>query len=339
MARKHLFSDLSEMQDYYPFQDNKSMYQDLKPTLEMVEEKFIRDEIDPITWQTMLSAIDADEPDQTWLDLTDKARRAAANLTALHHIAKANVIFSSAGLLVAKTTNTVPASEFRTMQLKWQLHRDVQHHLDQMIKTLEDNTAVFTDWAASTQATKLEELIITTASEFDQYYSLSENHYIFRKLISPQKKVISSYVTGTLGKDFLAEVLPVVHGDNDSDIEPMLNDLKIAVANLTFAQAVPRLQAQFGPEGIAILDDPFRERTQRRNDNDVERLRFLTDEAMETGVRHLRLIKGYLDEIASPSRLATYFNSENFTDPDIDLTDPNMIDENDSEEDTDHYAL
>jgi hypothetical protein len=338
--RKNLFSNLDEIIGYFPFQKTNGFFEILLPTIRMVETEFLQSEIDSATWDALLLEIEAVEfSNDAWEKLAEKSRAACASLVALHALAKSNLIYSPSGLLVAKTSNSVPASEYRTEQLKMQLFKDIQLSLDHMIKCLEENTAIFTDWLDSTEQLDLQKLILSTSSVFNIYYNISENRYLFRKLIAVQKNVISTFLVAAIGSDYLEEVIEYIHNEPTPEMEKFIPDIKTAVASLTFAKALPRIQAMFGPDGLAIFDDPSRTNPQRRADNDLERIRFVQDDAMETGKRHLSIARYFLTENASENLYTTFYTSDAYTDPTKDNSEINTLEEDETEEDYDHFAL
>lgn len=335
MARDHLFINISEMQSCYPFQDNQDFFEDLLPTLRQVERKYLQSEMDETTWETVLNEIDAANfTNKAWEELAKRLQQAAAYLTALYHMDKANVVFSAGGLLVAKTENMVPASEFRTLQLKKALFRDVQDALDQVIDHLEANTAIFTDWASSDKRASLNGLIIRTAQEFDQSYSISESRYIFRKLLPSQRTVIQTQVKAHIGKDFLEAFITDMTDGLSEENKAILAQLQRAIAYLTMGHAIPRIQQQFGPEGIALFDSEFQVMAARRQDGDINRIHFLMDDAISKGEAELMDLKYFLDQNASESAYTDYYNSSAYADPSQDHTDLN-----DYDDEQNHFAL
>lgn len=343
MARKHLFVSLSEMQKFYPFQQSDDFFEDLTPTIKLVELKFLLTDIDPITWRIILTEIDAaaepggDYTNESWEELASRVQQAAAYLTALYHMAKANVIFGPTGLLVAKLEQAVPASEARTKELKYQLLKDVQTSLDLVIEYLEANTAVFSDWAASDKRMDLTNAIIRTAKEFDESYTISENRYMFRKLISVQKRVIATQIKAHIGAAFLTSYIAELKSglsEEYKEIQPVLNR---AIAYLTMAEALPRLQMQLGPEGIAIFDSEYAAMGTRRDSTDINRITFLVDDAQSKGLSEIMDLKYTLDSNASAILYPDYFNSAAYENPDIDNTDLN--DYGDDHSPKNHYSL
>jgi len=327
MARKILFISLEEIAKYYPFADTL-IFTDLIPTLKGVERNYLKPEIDADTWTAILAELDLSTPsNDTWAELIDRTCQAAAYLVALQHMDKANVIFSAAGLLVAKTDNTVPASEFRTQQLRRQLIKDSQVSLDNVFGHMEDNLAVFTDWASSDERGELSQAIIRTAAEFEQVYSISENRWIFRKLVARQKLVISAQIRGELGNEFIdAYIADMADGALNASHETIKPRLHSAIAYLTMGESIPALQQQFGPEGIALFDSEFSRFQGKRQDGDLSRIHFLRNDALEKGMQELRALKQYLDEKASADLFAEYFGSPNYTNPAVDETDTNDYD-------------
>lgn len=335
MPRKHLFTSIAEVQSYYPFQDNEDFFDALLPTLRQVERKYLLDIVDATTWQALLDQIDAGSyTNETWEELAERTMQAAANLVALYHMSKANVVFSSGGLLVTKTDQMVPASEFRTKELKKSLFRDVQDALDQVIDHLEANTVIFTDWAASDQRAEMNGLIIRTADEFDRFYSIGESRFLFRKLLPSQRYVIETHVKAVLGKEFLEAFIDDMADGLSEENQVILPQLQRGIAYLTMGHAVPRIQQQFGPEGIAIFDSEYQVYGARRQEGDLSRLQYLQDDAISKGESELADLKYFLDENATDSVYADYFNSAAYADPSEDHTDLN-----DYDDEQNHWAL
>lgn len=327
MPRKNLFINYEEIAAYYPFADTLS-FDDLLPTLKGVERNYLKTDIDAVTWTAILAELDLASPtNDYWAELIDITCQAAAYLVALQHMDKANVIFSAAGLLVAKTDNTVPASEYRTQQLRYQLMKDAQTTLDNLIGFLEDNLAVFTDWATSDERGARAELIVRTAKEFDMVYSINENRWLFRKLMARQQMVIRTQVRGELGNEFIdAFIADLTDGALSTDNQKVVPRLHAAIALLTMSEAIPSLQQQFGPEGIAMFDSEYSRSASRRLDGDISRVQFLKNDAQVKGMQELRALKTYLDENAAADKYPEYFNSDSYTDPAVDDTDLNDYD-------------
>lgn len=334
MARKNLFTSFDEIANFYPFQDTLQ-FSDLLSPLKSVERQFFTD-VDKETWTKLLDMIDSETYlNDYWEELGYIASQAAAHLVAWQYMDKTNVIFSSAGLLVAKTEGTVPASEARTNALRYSLMKLAQTHLDEMLEHLEANTATFTDYAASPEREALNSLIIRTAAEFDQAYPISENRWIFRKLVTKQRMVIDTQLKAYVGQEFIDAYLDALDSGTMPDEYKAIRALMHrGIAHITFAEAVPSLQQQFGPEGIAIFDSSFQPAGSRRDSDDSNRFTLLQNTAMAQGLQELSKLKYYLNTHASSTVFPEYFASDSFVDPDIDDTDLNDYDDTPN-----HWAL
>lgn len=335
MPRKHLFTTVKEIQNHYPFQDTFE-FKDLLSTLKLVERLYILPDIDITTWATLLTKIDdaaAAEgvfPIQQWADLADRVGFAVAHLTALEHMDKSNVIYSAAGLLVAKTEGAVPASEQRAHALKFTLLRQSQIGLDQVLEHLEANLAIFTDWATSSQRGDISKLIIRSAAEFSKSYSINDNRWIFRRLMPVQEKIIDNQVKGKLGAEFVEAYIANLHtGTLSADNKLIQKRLNRAIAYTTMAEAAGILQMVFGPNGIAIFDSFHQPEGSRRQADDISRIQLLRDIASDSGREEFRQLQIFLDTNASATRYPEYFNSENYSPPDIDVTEINEDDQQD----------
>lgn len=326
MSRKHLFISADEIREHYPFADSLQ-FVDLSPTMKQAELDFFLPYVDADTWTALLTEIDNESATAPWVELADRALRAAAHLIALRHMDKGNVIYSASGLLVAKTTNTVPASEYRTQQLRRSLTDDAQAMLGQFFAWLEDNTAIFTDWAESVERTEGASLILRSAQEFDEHYPFGENRYLWRMLIPIQRRVIRSEIRAELGPDVVAEIVSWRKNGSPSEYTEIIEELGGAIAYISIANALPVIQQRWGAMGIASFDTEDLIQSPRRTGDEASRVNYLRNYALEKGMSDLMSVKHYLDKHASSTKFATYFESDRYTDPGIDIHNPNDPDD------------
>jgi hypothetical protein len=320
-ASKHLFtaeSEVEEMQLYFPF-DGSFKFYELESDLSLVEEKFFRqDLLGDATFDALLGYIgDGNYPaGEHWEELRDRCRDIASRLTALYHLPESNVKYTNAGLLVTRSEGAVPASDNRTKDLKLSIVHKCQELMDMLVRFLNRNTAVFADWALSDNRKEYARLIIPDATTFSDIYPIGDNYWIFRKLRPFMVEVEDTYVTESLGAEYLEEIRSELENDNISaDNLPVVKLLRKMLAYFTMAEAIPRLGIDISPRGIIMFSNERGSYDESFIPAEESRIKNLVDKALAQAKSQRFRLQSLLDDNASESKYTIYFNSDIYTDP------------------------
>lgn len=317
-AAEHLFSEVSEMQKYFPF-DGGFKFPYLESDLALVEEKFFRqDVLGDETFDLLLGYIGDDNypPGGQWEKLRDKCRDIAARLTGLYRLPESNVKYTASGLLVSRTENAVPASDNRTKDLKLSIVHKSQLLLDLLVRYLNRNTSVFVDWAVSENRKEYAGLIIPDAIAFSQNYSIEDNSWIFRKVKPTMVEVEDTYVLESLGPDYLAELRAEIETDSLSPENALVrNLLQKMVANFTMVHAFPRLGIDISPRGIILFSNERGQYDESFLPADKNRVDQIIEKAKAEAAGQRWRLQRLLDDNASATKYATYFASDVYTNP------------------------
>lgn len=321
-AAKHLFETIEQIQKHFPFDGNFAFWE-LESDLSLVEEKyFIEDLIGAETFASVLEEIGAEEfSAPEWAELAERLRAPAAKLTALYHLPEANVKYTGSGLLVSRNEKAAPASDFRKKDLELSLKSKSQDLLDHLLRFLERNTAIFTDWAAS--ANRLERsVILPDAATFSKSFSISDNHWVYRKLQSLILEVEDQHLVELLGEEYLAELRTELRdGSPSEDTAKVLRFIQPFVANTTMAIAFPRLRINISPRGLIFFNNErssYDDSYLAAPDTAVQQV---IDKAHSIAAGFASDITDLLNTNASDTRYTTYRNSDKYQDPDIDVND------------------
>ena len=319
MATKHLFKTTEQIQTFYPF--GKIKFHELEPDLDLVEKKYLRNDIlDDTTFESLMDKADAGTTaGAEWDELIRLCRNPIAKLTALYHLDEANVDYSSVGLLVARTDKSVPASDNRTKSLRLSLMHKTQDMFGLLVQYLEGNTAVFTDWATSTERKKT---LVKDARTFSRYYPIDENRWIFRKIEPFINEVETTYLEELIGSDYVDELRDELYTDSlTEDNELLLEKLMPVICNYAMLLAIPRLSIDMSPRGIILFSNErggYDEAFTPAPDN---RVQLLMNKADTTANNYACKVTDFLNENASETKYRTYFSGPAYQDPNIDIND------------------
>lgn len=317
-AAKHIFANVQEMQAHFPFDGSFEFYE-LESDLALVEEKFFREDLlGNETFDALLGYLGDDNfpAGGHWEELLRRLRDIGARLTALYHLPASNVKYTNAGLLVTRSEGSSIASDNRTKDLKLSIVHKSQELMDLLVRYLNRNTAIFTDWAVSENRKEYAALIIPDALTFSKYYSIEDNHWIFRRLRPYLLEVENTYLEETLSADYLTELRREIEEDTvTSDSEKVISLIRPMLANLTMAEAIPRLSIDISPRGIILFSNERGNYDESFMPAEETRMKQLIDKAKATARSQRFRLQTYLDENASSSKYQTYFESKVYTDP------------------------
>lgn len=321
-AATHLFKNVQELQAHFPF-DGTFEFWELQSDLALVEEKYLIDDIvGSETFAQVLEHIGEDSlPDATWIQFVEKLRAPAAKLLALYHLPEANVKYTAGGLMVTRNEKVAPASDNRKKDLELSLQHKSQDLLDMLLRFLEKNTAVFTDWAASEERKK-RSAIFPTAHSFSEHYNISDNHWIFRKLQSVILDVEETYLTELIGEAYLTELrTEISSGTISEDNAKALKLIRPYLANITMAEAFPRLRISISPRGIIMFSNErgnYDEAFVPTPDSTVAQI---IDKTKSAAAGFATRISDLLNTEASDTKYIAYKNGPAWQDPNIDVND------------------
>lgn len=311
------------MQEFFPFAGTFEFWE-LKSDLELVQEKYLaRDVLGSVTFNQLLQKIeDSSHTGTPWEELVRLTRAAAAQLTALYHLPESNISYTPSGLLVSRTEKAVPASEARTRNLELSLRHKSQDLLDWIIRYLQANTAIFTDWLAA-ENKRPRSAFLPTAFEFNQYYDISENTWVYRKLQDVIIEVENLHLAKFIGTGYLNELRTELKTGPSEETAEILEYMRKFIANTTMSLAFYRLGINISPRGLILFSNERGESDLNFTPADQNRINQSVELLTSAAVNYKFEIVNHLNENASDTKYTTFFNSSLYEDPNIPEIDDN----------------
>lgn len=266
-------------------------------------------------------------------ELVTRLQAPVAHLAVLMRIPEANVSFTGNGILVKKTDDAVPASQFRIEELM-KSHRKQGYQLfDEAIQFLEDNTAVFTLYAAAPQRTKRTKGIIISPAQFEEAYGFRIPHVVFYQLQRWIRRTEQNVLVQHIGQAFYTDLiaqsrLQAVGGEIDEDYETVLRLAQEAIANMAMVDAIPQLMVKIDEDGISILDNTYNShsKSSRRTAPDTSVSDLINHAKLEGEARMADLI-ATLNTEASADKFTSFFESSFYEVPSDDDDDDDWRDD------------
>lgn len=313
-------SDLSIIQQHAPV-NNAVSYKSILPDLEYAEELYIKkamgdDQYENLLQKYELDTIVADSDDEKLLKVCQVA---LVNLAYGIYTVIGQVTIDNSGVRIQT------GDEYKTA-FEWQV-KDIQnnyffrkgdHYLDEVLSFMEENKDSFALWKASTAYTVTKELLINTASEFNELYGINGSRRTFMAFKPIMRKEEYFKIKPALGSDFYDEIKAEILSDAGvgADTAELMPMLTAALAHFTIAKACVELSVEVMANAVVVNESFSAGNVANvKKTADAQLLKHKVDGAIADANAYMQKVKEHLDAEASDSKYATYFTSDLYSDP------------------------
>lgn len=320
MSEKHLFSTDLELKDFLPMTAGEILAEVLSFVGD-AERRFIV----PIVGQTTFDEINnaynngvgTPSPEQTTLLL--ELRRPLAAFAMMIYIPHGQVLISPSGMRIASTDTHKTAFKWQIEQLIDEYFELASNRKESLIKFLFSNLATYTVYAASDEFENNHQFLVNYASEFNNYHNISLSRAAFDAFLPALRDIEYLQVREAISEEYYDELIGKIRSSSlTTDDMVILPWLQAAVTKLTIAESVQRNIAKLNALGVLTFS---RDATSAGGDH---RFFAAADNDKSTLIRSCQLwgnayvnkTRDYLNANASASRYITFFDSDEYVDPD-----------------------
>ena len=241
-----IISSIEELQQYVSINASGDITKLFTPYIN----KALRDYIEPLAGD--IADLLKDEAPSTTANylILNKARTllqdALANLGVYRSLSIISVQITDYGISVEEGTSTKPVEAWRMKDLKRQLLNDGFSALDRLLKYLNDNPTVFTDYQEQF-ASDNKKYIITDAADFQKYQNINHSTLTYNTLKPVIAESIDRYISSLFCSDYLENL-------KSTDLEgyqlEAQNLIKKAIAAFTISHASQFSCFKATPDGM-----------------------------------------------------------------------------------------
>ena len=242
------------------------------------------------------------------LAFIDKIRRAEALYALYLGIDEMSLSISSAGIQVIASDTHKPAPQYQIMNLKETYITRAHRQIDVALAFFSDNQV----------AIELDSLVpspyfIRNAAEFQLQADIHNSRRVFLTLLPIIGSIEKKYISPTLSPLFFKDLKQKFqNGQLDDDELLLLDMITPALAHLTLARALLEISIDILDWGIfnnaANTFNSIATKAQVNN----ERISRMIDANQRDGEAELKMLQEFLDNNASASKYALYFNSSRY---------------------------
>lgn len=289
----------------------------IKPDLKFAS-TIVRGLIGPEQYDELLTAFDNDTLTPAQSDLLDKLRDVIANLALSYAVDSQQLKLSNLGFNRYESGDFKSPFKYQTDNLQHFFLQRGYQTAETLLEFLEVNTALYPTWAGSSAYTINKEFYINSAKDFNRYYEIRNSRVTFMHMMSIMRfvdSILEEVISPQLALEIHAEIEAAnISMDNQVLLEKFL---KPAFAHLTVSNALHDLPVDYVGNGILIyqFESPTSHGGQAATRPDqaaIDTKRIVINDRAGYFTTKMR---EYLNENASPTKYAAYFNSDKYEDP------------------------
>ena len=280
---------------------NSFVFEDFEPYVTKAVNKFTKRyvgnlHVDLEALQTGTNAVIKNEA-------REHLRSALANFSWFLYVPLAQLQMDSSGISVATNDNRKSPEWFQIKDLRRELLQSGHESMEELLKILEANPTIFTDYAAN-YSTINKELIVNNAALFSKYYNINESRQTYLALQPTIRLVEDQYINTFMCPELIAVLKDTVTGN------------LLAVQNAIHKAIVAFTVAKVANLGLFLLDDKglridFENLMDGRRENPsygktTDQLQNLATEQINNGTNYLKVAEAIIETNLTEFTQCTY---------------------------------
>lgn len=287
----------------------------ISPYVDEAEEKTLAI-LGPETLEMLKDGLEDDTPTDDYLALLKLVRRAQANFTYLLFASDGTMQISDTGFLQVDEGGRKGAYQWQVRDFKKARNERGWEAMHQILRLLMKKRDVYTEWSESDTISEVLAVWLPTLQDFNKYRRIDgfETLWALRPaMLFVQEEIIRENIGEAL---YLALAEKFIDDDLDTDDKALMHYILPVVAHLSIERASQELNFIFSSNGLRVEGI---EANTSANDFNTPVARTdafnVRQDAAVKGASALKRLRKFLNEKASPTKYAAYFNSELYEAP------------------------
>ena len=305
-----LFRSIEEFQEYIPV--NKAFTLKLiAKYLVQAEQEYIKPVLGAALYTQLKANFVADVTDERHLALLHQVRLITSSLAFHRYLPFNTVQFSDSGARVVQDENYRSASKWQIEKIEDSTEQDGFDFIEELILFLEENRADYPNWDfANTR-----QYFIVSATAFNEEVYINNSRLLYLKLLPQLKRVerqVRSRISKNLFNDLKGKQLDTDYQWTEWESE-LMEYLRTAIANLTFAGAVRTLPVEIEGKRLSIFNNQFISDFDPKVQPDADVLGYMVRQHQEQGEESLQSAIYFME--MNIEEFPLYRDSECYTAP------------------------
>lgn len=310
-----LVTTIAEIQSIVPFATYSDMNA-IKPTFNQVEAEYLL----PVLGTDTLTLLQADYPGLAtakWSNLHKKCLPVLVNIGMLQIIPQLNTKLSSGGIKKQLGQDEESIKMWEYKELCRTLSDAGNRAIDSLYAFLEENKAVYTQWAASDNFSEFKKYFINTTDEFHGHVSINKSRLTYLRMVPQMELVEELYLKPELGPDFYDDLKAKIKlGTLSAAEKTIVKLIQKIVAIRTAANCINEIGFNIKSNGLVAYPRLYND-TVTEDAPSIDTIREYNRNGIAQANSLTQLLKSTLKAQASASVFIPYYNFLNSKDESI----------------------
>lgn len=285
------------------------------PNMERAERKYLVPVLGQAFYDEVVTKYNGQDASEPFKKVLPYIQAALAPLAYYLELPLINTQITDIGLQKTGTGQMQPVFKHDFYKVLQALLDQGMDALEELLAFLEENKTDYPAWASSDAYKDFRRFLIRTGQDYSSIYPLLHPRRCYLMLRPIMDIVQEKYVAASIGAAFFAELLAK---DAPSDMEvAVITVLKKAIAYLTIHHATGSLAVRITEAGFTVQAADSELADPNRVAADAQNMRWAAEAAEKTGFTFLVAARKFLNDNATASVFATYFNSPYYQNPAI----------------------
>lgn len=313
-----LFSTIAQIKEYIAINITND-FNSIKPYIKQAETKFIKPVIGKDLYTTLDEYLQAsDQSSKKTNELIDKVRLPLIYYAYYLYAPIGNIQVSNTGIHIVTNENKKTAFEWQIDKLETSWLNTAHDFIEEVLEFLDENRADFPDWTGSEAYTKAHSLFILSAKQFNEYVFINESRRLYSAMTPIIADIEKKYILPQIGEDMFEALKTVLQASSEpsADNQTLLDKIASCVAKFTMARAVKEFSMEVIPQ--ALFEKVVQVTQNAKQSASADKIMLYINELTDNAKGELKGIQEFLDENASETKYAEYYNSDLYIAPDDD---------------------
>ncbi len=231
--------------------DNDTEFAVIDPHLKDAEATYLKPVIGATLWDAAIAGLAEGTVAAKWTALLPYLQKPVAFQGYYRFFKIARGQLNHRGFARDRSEYSEAAPKYEIEEIKTELICQSDYALDQLIKFLEDNQDIYTEWVASDFYNQTGGIIIPTASIFDEYVKIGCSGRVFAKLKQYRARAERGLIR-TICQDLFDLVNAEILGTMTAEVTALLPYLRAVVAYDTMARGIKMMNFNYLDTGIYL---------------------------------------------------------------------------------------
>lgn len=297
---------------------NQLEYDTLKPYIIRAEREYIIPEIGQDLYDTIEAFSQSSSSSSTSIadeELLERLQEAIINFALYLGFDTLVVNVSDAGIQRTETETSKTAYQYQELNLRNNFLESGYETLGRALEFLEDNKEIYTDWSNNaTYYNRFKNLLVHTPVLFSDIFDIKNSWSVFFQIRSVIRKMEDFHISQVLGSDFLTEIKAEIL-DDDATNQTLIDIIRKSVVYLSLSDAALSKIVTFSKEGAIQVKQAGLNINNLKEPASTDKVSAFINQTRSDGEKYVMQLREHLNNNASASKYATYFESDLYEDP------------------------